>query len=391
MGELKGELKVDEGLKETIACASTICRIELIEGTAILEYRGYNIHDLAKNSNYEEVAYLLLYGELPTKSELELFSEELKERRELPPQIIGLLTHLPPFTHPMVVLRTAISYLGSMDKYIHFKSHEKSIEKAKSLIAKIPTIVAYFHRIRTGQKLINPNDELNHAANFLYMLHGEEPTETEAKALDVDLILHADHELNASTFAARISASTLADMYACVVSATGTLMGPLHGGASQKVMEMLREIAVPWRAEAYVKEKLEKGEKIMGFGHRVYKNVMDPRTLELKELARKLAEEGEPKWFKISEAVEEAVYKYKKLLPNVDFYSASVYANLHIPDDLFINIFAMGRIAGWVAHIIEQYETNRLIRPRAQYIGPKSREYIPLSKREFQSKKLTVK
>jgi len=377
-----GEKAVHEGLEGIIACKSSISRVDLEGDKAILEYRGYNIHDLAKHSTFEEVVYLLLFGELPSKSELELFSEELKELRELPPQIIGLLTHLPPFTHPMVVLRTAVSYLGSMDKYIHYKSHEKTLQKAKNLIAKFPTIVAYYHRIRTGQNLIHPNDDLGHAANFLYMLHGREPTKTEEKSLDLDLILHADHELNASTFAARIAASTLADIYACVVAATGTLMGPLHGGAAQKVMEMLREVAVPWRAEAYVKEKLERGERIMGFGHRVYKKVMDPRTIELRTLAKKLAEEKDPKWFNISEAVAEAVYKYKGLYPNVDFYSASVYANLGIPDDLFINIFAISRIAGWSAHIIEQYENNRLIRPRALYTGETGRKYIPLEERE---------
>ena len=373
--------EVHEGLEGIIACKSSISRVDLEGDRAILEYRGYDIHDLAKYSTFEEVAYLLLFGDLPSKSELELFSEELKELRELPPQIIGLLTHLPPFTHPMVVLRTAVSYLGSMDKYIHFKSHEKSLEKAKNLIAKFPTIVAYYHRIRTGQNLIHPRDDLGHAANFLYMLHGEEPTKTEVESLNLDLVLHADHELNASTFAARIAASTLADIYACVVAATGTLMGPLHGGAAQKVMEMLREVAVPWRADAYVREKLERGERIMGFGHRVYKKVMDPRTIELRSLAKKLAEEKDPKWFNISEAVAEAAYKYKGLLPNVDFYSASVYANLGIPDDLFINIFAIARIAGWSAHIIEQYENNRLIRPRALYVGETGRKYVPLEER----------
>ncbi len=380
--ELKTHKKVQEGLQDIIACKTGICRIELEEGKGVLEYRGYAVEELAEHSTFEEVAYLLLFGELPSKSELEAFSEELKELRELPPQIIGLLTHLSPFSHPMVVLRTAVSYLGTMDKHIHYRSHDVSIAKAKSLIAKFPTIVAYFHRIRSGQKLIHPNEELGHAANFLYMLKGEEPEKIEARAMDVDLILHADHELNASTFAARIAASTLADMYACVVAATGTLMGPLHGGASQKVIEMLREIAVPWRAEEYVKMKLERGERIMGFGHRVYRGVIDPRTLVLKRLAEKLAQVKEPKWYQISLAVEDAVYKYKKLYPNVDFYSASVYANLGIPDDLFITVFAISRIAGWTAHIIEQYENNRLIRPRALYVGEARRKYVPVEERE---------
>ncbi len=369
------------GLKDVIATETKISRIELREGKAILEYRGYDIHDLAEKSSYEEVAYLLLFGELPSRDELELFSEELKERRELPPQVVGLLTHLSPFSHPMVALRTAVSYLGTMDRNISYTSHEISIEKAKNLIAKFPTIVAYFHRIRMGEKLVHPSDDLGHAANFLYMLHGEEPTKTMERAMDLDFILHADHELNASTFAARVAASTLADMYACVVAATGTLIGPLHGGASQKVMEMLREVALPWRAEKYVKEKLERKERIMGFGHRVYRDVMDPRTIELKKLAKKLSEEKDSKWFRISEAIENAVRKFKNLLPNVDFYSASVYANLGIPDDLFVNIFAIGRIAGWTAHIIEQYEANTLIRPRAKYVGETEKKYIPLDER----------
>lgn len=374
-------IEVLEGLKDVIACESKISRIELVDGKAILEYRGYDIRDLARNSCYEEVAYLLLYGELPKKYELQDFKIELAERRELPPQIIGLLTHLPQYTHPMVVLRTSISYLGSLDKLKDLKTREENLEKSKSLIAKIPTIIAYYHRIRMGKNLIPPTLELSHAANFLYMMNGYEPSKIAERALDVDLILHAEHELNASTFAARVAASTLADMYACVVAATGTLMGPLHGGAAQEVMKMLREVATPRRAEEYVKKKLERGEKLMGFGHRIYKHVIDPRAEILRELARELSKIGNPIWFEISEAIAENAYKYKKLLPNVDFYSASVYTNLGIPDDLFVNIFAMGRIAGWLAHIIEQYETNRLIRPRAKYIGEIGKTYVPLDNR----------
>ena len=374
-------VEVLEGLQDVIACESKISRIELVGDRAILEYRGYDIRDLAKNSTYEEVAYLLLYGELPKKYELQDFKIELAERRELPPQIIGLLTHLPQYTHPMVVLRTATSYLGSLDRAKDVKTREENLEKAKNLIAKFPTIVAYYHRIRLGKNLIPPTLELSHAANFLYMMNGLEPSRAAEKALDADLILHAEHELNASTFAARVAASTLADMYACVVAATGTLMGPLHGGAAQEVMKMLREVATPRRAEEYVKKKLEKGEKLMGFGHRIYKHVIDPRAPILRELARELSKNGNPIWLEISEAIAENAYKYKKLLPNVDFYSASVYANLGIPDDLFVNIFAMGRISGWLAHIIEQYENNRLIRPRAKYTGEVEKKYIPVDER----------
>jgi citrate synthase len=374
-------IEVLDGLQDVIACESKISRIELVGDRAILEYRGYDIRDLAKNSTYEEVAYLLLYGELPKKYELQDFKIELAERRELPPQIIGLLTHLPQYTHPMVVLRTATSYLGSLDKAKDIKTREENLEKAKNLIAKFPTIVAYYHRIRLGKNLIPPTLELSHAANFLYMMNGLEPSKVAEKALDADLILHAEHELNASTFAARVAASTLADMYACVVAATGTLMGPLHGGAAQEVMKMLREVASPRRADEYVKKKLEKGEKLMGFGHRIYKHVIDPRAPILRELARELSKNGNPIWLEISEAIAESAYKYKKLLPNVDFYSASVYANLGIPDDLFVNIFAMGRISGWLAHIIEQYENNKLIRPRAKYTGETERKYVPVDQR----------
>jgi citrate synthase len=374
-------IEVLDGLQDVIACESKISRIELVGDRAILEYRGYDIRDLAKNSTYEEVAYLLLYGELPKKYELQDFKIELAERRELPPQIIGLLTHLPQYTHPMVVLRTATSYLGSLDRAKDVKTREENLEKAKNLIAKFPTIVAYYHRIRLGKNLIPPTLELSHAANFLYMMNGLEPSRVAEKALDADLILHAEHELNASTFAARVAASTLADMYACVVAATGTLMGPLHGGAAQEVMKMLREVATPRRAEEYVKKKLEKGEKLMGFGHRIYKHVIDPRAPILRELAIELSKNGNSIWLEISDAIAENAYKYKKLLPNVDFYSASVYANLGIPDDLFVNIFAMGRISGWLAHIIEQYENNRLIRPRAKYTGEVEKKYIPVDER----------
>ncbi|MCS7144082.1 MAG: citrate synthase [Archaeoglobaceae archaeon] len=374
-------IEVLDGLKDVIACESKISRIELIEDRAILEYRGYDIRDLAKNATYEEVAYLLLYGELPKKYELQDFRIELAERRELPPQIIGLLTHLPQYTHPMVVLRTSTSYLGSLDKAKDLKTKEENLEKSKNLIAKFPTIVAYYHRIRLGKNLIPPTLELSHAGNFLYMMTGLEPSNIAERALDADLILHAEHELNASTFAARVAASTLADMYACVVAATGTLMGPLHGGAAQEVMKMLREVATPRRAEEYVKKKLEKGDKLMGFGHRIYKHVIDPRAVILRELAMELSKTGNPIWFEISEAIAENAYKYKKLLPNVDFYSASVYANLGIPDDLFVNIFAMGRISGWLAHIIEQYENNKLIRPRAKYTGEIERKFVPVDQR----------
>lgn len=368
---------IQEGLKDVVALQSTISRIDGEKG--VLEYRGYSIHDLALHSTYEEVAFLILYGHLPKENELKEFSDELAEKRDLQPEIIGLLSTLPKITHPMVALRTAISYFGSLDNKLHVISPEENLEKSKNFLAKLPTIVAYTHRIREGLPLIHPDKNLGHAANFLFMLKGEKPKSIEEKALDVDLILHAEHTLNASTFSARIAASTLSDMYAGIVSATGVLMGYLHGGASQGVIETLREIKGN-NVQEWVGKKLENKEKIMGFGHRVYR-VMDPRAKELKKLAKQLDDEKGNSWSSLSEELAEAVKSKKNLYPNVDFYAASVYTNLGIPDNLFINIFAMSRIVGWTAHMMEQYENNKLIRPKQEYTGSENKKYVPIEER----------
>jgi citrate synthase len=369
------------GLEGVIALRSNISRVD---EKGILEYRGYNINDLAKYSSYEEVAYLLWYECLPNKVESEAFSEDLNNRRNLSPEMIGLLStlkNLPKPTHPTVVLRTAISYLGSLDKKLSTSSLEENLEKSKNLLAKLPTMIAYYQRMREGKNLVHPKQELGHAANFLWMLFGKKPDKTEEDSMDLDMILHAEHSLNASTFSARISASTLSDIYAGIVSATGTLFGPLHGGATQKVIETLREIRENnIEIEKWVDSRLSRNEKIMGFGHRVYKG-KDPRSKNLEKLSEKIDNQRKGGWYSISKKLAETMKKRKRIYPNVDFYSALVYANLGIPDDLFINLFAMARIAGWTAHLLEQYKDNKLIRPLQEYSGEKNRKYIPLEKR----------
>jgi len=374
------DMQTREGLKNVVALDSQISWVNGEKG--VLEYRGYNIHDLVKYSSFEEVVYLLWEGRLPNKEELESFSRDLAEKRELPLEIIKLLKVLPKYTHPMVILRTSISYLGSLDKKLHDISQEENLEKAKNLLAKIPTIIAFSQRIMKKKSLVPPDKNLSQAANFLWMLRGKRATKIEEKALDSDLILHAEHSLNASTFAARIAASTLSDFYAGVVAATGVLMGSIHGGAAQNVIKMLRKLKNERDLSDWVQEKLRRKEKIPGFGHRVYKN-SDPRAKELKKLAKKLVKIKEKEWiFSLSDSLVKEMRKQKNLYPNVDFYAPSIYISLGIPDRLFINIFAMSRIAGWSAHLMEQYQRNKLIRPLQKYIGKKNKKYIPLERRE---------
>jgi len=373
-------MSIHYGLKGIVALESEISRID--GGRGILEYRGYNIHDLATNASFEETAYLLLKGKLPTTLELKKFSEMLAERRELPGKIIGVLYNLPTINYPTVILRTIYSYLGDMDEKLFQINSEELMRKAINLIAKTPTIIAYYQNIRENKPLTHPNETLSHAANFLWMLNGVEPDRAEEKALDLDLVLHAEHTLNASTFAARIAASTLSDMYAGIVSATGTLFGPLHGGASHNVIKMLRELKEKDAKdiEKWIDNKLQKRERIMGFGHRVYKT-RDPRAKELRKLAKKLDSLNGNFWITISDKLAEIVHQKKRIYPNVDFYAASVYANLGIPDDQYINMFVMGRIVGWITHMMDQYRNNKIIRPLQKYIGKEERAYIPINKR----------
>jgi citrate synthase len=367
------------GLRDVVAAPSSICFIDGAKG--ILAYRGYNIHDLAEHSTFEEVVYLLWYGRLPKRSELDELSVRLAANRAVAPEIIALMKMFPHTAVPMDALRTAISALSFYDPDQGNNSLGANQRKALRLTAQMATLVAAFDQIRNGREPLEPKKELSHAANFLYLLNGKEPGEEEARAFDVALILHADHEFNASTFAARVTAATLANMYSDIVSAMGALSGPLHGGANEAVMRMLLAIGSLEGVEKYIRDKLAAKEKIMGFGHAVYQTE-DPRATHLRRILREIGQrQGETKWFEISRRIEEIVNKEKGLRANVDFYSASIYYLLGIPIDLFTPVFAISRISGWTAHVLEQYANNRLIRPRAEYTGAEHLDYVPIDKR----------
>lgn len=367
-----------EGLEGIVATQSAISSI--IDDT--LTYVGYDIDDLTNNASFEEVIYLLWHKQLPKKDELAELKAQLSAHMTLPKEVLDHFKTYPiDKVHPMTALRTAISLLGLYDEKSEDMSAEANYEKALSLQAKVVTIVAAFARTRKGLDPVAPKPELGYAENFLYMLSGKKPEAIEVEAFDKALVLHADHELNASTFTARVCVATLSDMYSGITAALGALKGPLHGGANEQVMKMLTEIGSEDRAESYVKEKLANKEKIMGFGHRVYRQG-DPRAKHLREMSKRLTElRGEEKWYNISIKVEEAFTAEKDLPPNVDFYSASVYHSLGIDHDLFTPIFAISRMSGWIAHILEQYSNNRLIRPRAEYTGPGMQKYVPIDER----------
>ncbi len=371
-----------KGLEGVVATTSSICYIDGDRG--ILAYRGIDIHELANNSTFEEVCYLLWFGRLPTRSELREFSLNLVRERKLDAGIISLLHQAPKHALPMDVLRSIVSALSYWDPEEKVNTHEANQHKALRLTAQIAMIVAAYARIRQGKPLVEPDRSLSHAGNFLWMLNGEVPSETATRALDVALILHADHELNASTFAARVTAATLSDMHSSITSAIGALKGPLHGGANEAVFRILEQIEGSGAdAVEYVKGMLAQKKKVPGFGHRVY-HTEDPRATHLREMSRKLgASSGETKWFEISRKIEEFIKKDKKLNANVDFYSASTYHTLGIDIDLFTPIFAVSRISGWTAHVLEQLEDNRLIRPRAEYMGPPyPAPYVPIDRRQ---------
>lgn len=370
-----------KGLEGIIATNSGICWIDGDAG--VLAYRGIDIHELASKSSFEETVYLLWHGKLPNKAELAEFTARLTAARKLPPQIIDLLKSFPKSATPMEVLRTAVSALSFYDPNEKAVDHDSNIRKSFDLTAQIPMLVAAFDRIRKGKAVVAPDSSLSHAGNFLWMLTGEKPSETATKTFDVALILHADHELNASTFAARVIAATLSDVHSAITGAIGALKGPLHGGANEAVMRMLyaidKEGADP---VAYVREMLAQKKKVSGFGHRVY-HTEDPRATHLRRMSESLSRDsGNTKWFDMSRKIELFINEEKKLNANVDFYSASTYTTLGIDLDLFTPIFAVSRIAGWTAHVIEQLDDNRLIRPRAEYVGPKyPAKYIPLESR----------
>lgn len=372
-----------KGLQDVVAGESSICFIDGDRG--ILAYRGIDIHELAQQSSFEEVCYLLWYGKLPAASELKEFSARLAAERQLDPHIIDIMKALPNSAVPMEVLRTAVSALSPYDKDAEIINHEANVSKAIRLTAQIAMIVAYFDRLRKNKELPKPDPSLSHAGNFLWMLNGEKPTETAIKALDIALILHADHELNASTFAARVIAATMADMHSAVTGAIGALKGPLHGGANEAVMKILFDIDKKGMDPIeYVKDMLANKKKVPGFGHRVY-TTEDPRATHLRKMSHDLGvKDNKPKWYDMSQAIEGFMNKVnqKKLNANVDFYSASTYTTLGIPIDLFTPIFALSRISGWAAHVIEQHDDNRLIRPRADYTGPKHpAPYVPIGQR----------
>ncbi len=366
-----------KGLEGVTATTSAISSI--IGST--LTYRGIDINELAEHSTFEEVAYLLWYGELPRQDQLDRFKQELISNREISPETIDFIRRFPRDANSMVSLRTAVSVLAFADPLAADMSAEANRRKAVALLAQFPVLVAAIHRLRCGEEPVSPDPNLGEAANFLYMLNGDRPTDSRARIMDIALILHADHELNASTFAARVAASTLSDMHSAIVAAICTLKGPLHGGANEAVMKTLESIGSVDAVPAYLRGALERKDKIMGFGHRVYKEG-DPRARWLKRLSSQLADEtGDRKWYEMSELMEQEMKADKGLLPNVDFYSASVYTYMGVPRDLFTPIFAVSRASGWIAHVLEQYENNRLIRPRAEYVGPAARSYVPMSER----------
>jgi 2-methylcitrate synthase len=365
------------GLRGVQAARSTICACG-VEGMG-LTYRGYNILDLAEHSNFEEVAYLLLKGELPDSDQLEAYKKKLKHLRSLPPTLKEVLERIPASAPPMDVLRTGCSLLGALEPETDFSRQQ---EVADRLLAMLPAILAYWYHFTRNRKRIDTlSDEDSLAGHLLHLLHGEPPQPIHRKAMDISMILYAEHEFNASTFAARVCASTLSDFYSAVTAGIGSLRGPLHGGANEAAMELISRYKNPEAAAKGVREALARKEKVMGFGHAVYR-ASDPRNVVIKEWAKKLSEaSGDRTLYAVSEAIENVMWEEKRLFPNLDFYSASVYHFLGIPTELYTPLFVCSRVTGWSAHIMEQRADNRLIRPSAEYVGPVERPYMPIEKR----------
>lgn len=366
------------GLAGVVAGKTSLSSVDGENG--ILRYCGYDIHDLAEHSTFEETVYLLWNGELPTRTELADFTTFLAGQREVPGPVLEVIQNAPKDATPMGMLRTAVSQLGQYDPEAEDMSEAANKRKAARLTAQLATLVAAIERSRQGLEPVAPDAALGHAANYLYMLRGERPTETAARAMDVALILHADHGFNASTFSAKVTAATLSDMHSAITSAVGTLKGPLHGGANQKVRETLDDIGSVERVSEWVEAALAAGQKIMGFGHRVYK-VEDPRARHLRAHAEALVGEGDPSLLKISARLVDVVKDAKGLNVNVDFWSASLYTYLHLTPESFPMIFALSRISGWTAHVLEQYADNKLIRPKAEYVGSGPRDYVTVGDR----------
>jgi citrate synthase len=363
--------------------ANTTRLSDVVGDKGQLIYCGYDINELAGHVSYEEVVYLLWNNKLPSRAELERCQETLRAQRELPEGVVEFLKSAPQDAAPMDVIRTAVSMLGLYDPDLgKEETREVNLRRARSITAKIGVIAAYFHRARQGKPLPAVRGDLGEAGHFLYLMSGEPPTQEAAETLDVAFVLHADHGMNASTFSARVTISTLSDIYSAVTSAIGTLKGPLHGGANEGVIQMLEEIGSEDRVDAYIEQQLAEKKKIMGMGHRVYKT-LDPRAPHLQKMAVKLSEKlGEPKWIRMSERIAQLMKEKKNLNANVDFYSATVYYSLGIPTDLFTPVFAIARTAGWCAHILEQLEDNRLYRPLSEYVGePVGKKVVPIDER----------
>lgn len=367
------------GLEGVVAAETSVSYVDGIHGRLL--YQGYDIHDLADKTTFAEVVFLLWRRRLPTRAELEAFSAELVAEMRLPSQVLEMLKLTPPNSHPMAVLRTAVSMLANFDPDVENLSAEANWRKAKRLVAQVPTIIADLHRIRSGQPVLSPDPRLGISANFLYMLRGVPPTGLESEAMRELMVLHADHELNASTFAARVIASTLSDMHSALAGALGALKGSLHGGANQRVMEMVLDIGNVEMVQSYIAGMLENKKRIMGFGHRVYRTE-DPRSPHLKKYSELLCKStGQEHLYEISRRIEQAVMAAKGIYPNVDFYSATVQHALGIPPEYFTAVFAASRTAGWIAHIMEQYADNRLIRPTSRYTGDMGLSFVPIDQR----------
>ncbi|HBY83032.1 2-methylcitrate synthase [Staphylococcus warneri] len=370
--------ELQRGLEGVIAAETKISSI--IDSQ--LTYAGYDIDDLAENAQFEEIIFLLWNYRLPNKEELQELKSKLYEYMTLNPRVYKHFEeYVTDKVHPMAALRTSVSYIAHFDPDAEDESDEKKYERAIRIQAKIASLVTAFARVREGKEPLKPNSDLSYAGNFLYMLKGELPTDIEEEAFNKALILHADHELNASAFTARCAVSSLSDMYSGIVAAVGSLKGPLHGGANERVMAMLSEVGSLDNVDNYLDKKIANKEKIMGFGHRVYKEG-DPRAKYLREMSRKITEEtGQSELYEMSLAIEKRMKEEKGLIPNVDFFSASVYHSMDITHDLFTPIFAVSRTSGWIAHILEQYRDNRIMRPRANYIGETNRKYVPIEER----------
>jgi citrate synthase len=374
-------IEIKEGLKGVVVARSDICQIDGHAGT--LSYRGIDVGEMAQHATYEETAYLLWHGALPTRAQLAAFTAELAAERPIEDAVWQILTLISGHARPMDAMRTAVSALACCDTRKGALDPEANRRKAMQLTAKLPTVVAHYHRILEGQDRVHPDPDLGHAENFLMMLHGQCPSALEARAMDMAMVLMAEHGFNASTFAARVTSSTLSDMCSAITTAIGTLRGPLHGGANERAMQMLLEIGDVDNVEAYIDGALAAKRRIMGFGHRVYRTSGDPRSAYLKDMLYEVCEQaGNVHLFNLASAVAETVWERKRLFPNVDFYAAPLLYLLGIPIDLFTPIFAISRIVGWTTQVMEQYAHNRLMRPLCAYTGPVDRPYTPIERRE---------